>query len=189
MGGELHDGGRATIEAFRAFVDDRPDWEKWELIDGKVVETHSSSRRHQVLIGRLLFELETGKRAAKAPWLCFMGIGTRVPGDHHNEIVPDAMVMPRSDKVIDWTYDVLAAFEVTAQETFDNDMVHKRNFYARIDSLTHYVVLAQDRCEVTVFARSEGFSPRVMKGASAKIELAPLGVSLLLADIYREVLG
>jgi hypothetical protein len=191
MGGELHGGGRATIEAFRAFVDDRPDWEKWELIDGKVVETHSSSRRHQVLIGRLLFELETGKRAAKAPWLCFMGIGTRVPGDHHNEIVPDAMVMPRSHKVIDWTYDVLAAFEVTAQETFDNDMVHKRNFYyahRKSDPLRR-ARTGPVRGDVTVFGRSEGFSPRVLKGASAKIELAPLGVSLLLADIYREVLG
>jgi Uma2 family endonuclease len=178
-----------TITAFRAFVDHRPDGEKWELLDGKIVETHSSIRRHQILIGCLLFQLETAKRAAKAPWLCFMGIGTRVPRDRHNEIVPDAMVMPRSDKVIDWTYDVLAAFEVTAQETFDNDMVHKRYFYTGIDCLTHYVVLAQDRCEVTVFARSEGFSPRVLKGASAKIELATLGVSLLLADIYREVLG
>jgi Uma2 family endonuclease len=189
MGGELHGGGRATIEAFRAFVDERPDWVKWELIDGKIVETYSSSRRHQVLIGRLLFELETGKRAAKAPWQSFMGIGTRVPGDRLNEIVPDVMVMTRTDKVIDWTYDVLATFEVTAPETFGNDMVHKRSFYTPIDSLTHYVVLARDRCEATVFARPEGFSPRVLKGASAKFELAPLGVSLLLADIYGEVLG
>jgi Uma2 family endonuclease len=136
---------------------------------------------------QLLFQLETGKRAAKAPWLCFMGIGTRVPGDHHNEIVPDAMVMPRSDNVIDWTYDVLAAFEVTAPETFDSDMVHKRNFYTRIESLTHYVVLAQDRREATVFARSDGFNPKTLKAENAKIEIAPLGVSLALADIYRDV--
>jgi Uma2 family endonuclease len=187
VGEALRGNGRATIETFRAFVDDRPDWEKWELIDGEIIETPSSSRRHQLLIGSLLFQLETGRRAAEAPWLCFMGIGTRVPGDNRNEILPDVMVMPPTNKVIDWTYDVLAAFEVIGPETAHRDMVKKRNFYARIDSLTHYTVLAQDQRDATMFSRSDGFNPRVLKGADARIEIEPLGVSIALGDIYRDV--
>jgi hypothetical protein len=66
-------------------------------------------------------------------------------------------------------------------------MVHKREFYTRIESLTHYVVLAQDRREATVFARSEAFEPRVLTAADAAIDLAPLGVSIPLADTYRDV--
>ena len=178
---------RTTIKAFRAFADNRPDGEKWELIGGRIVETHSSTHRHQIIIGRLLFELETSKRATSAPWQCFMGIGSRVASDHYNEIVPDAMVMLRTNTVIDWTYDVLAAFEVTAPETFDNDMVHKRAFYARIQRLTHYVVLAQDRREATMFSRSNDFSPLSLKSAGAKIEIEPLGIAIPLADIYRDV--
>jgi len=150
-----------TIEEFRAFIDDRPDWERWELVDGKIIETHSSSIRHQLLIGKLLFELESIRRGGRAPWTAIMGIGTRVPGDQYNEILPDVMVLPRFDKVFDWTCDVLAAFEVTAPETLRRDMVHKRNFYTRIEGLSHYVVLAQDRQEATVFTRSENFSRRV----------------------------
>ena len=95
--------------------------------------------------------------------------------------------MPRSDKVIDWTYNVLAAFEVTSPTSFEQDMDHKRNFYTRIESLTHYVVLAQDRREATVFARSNGFEPEVLNGAETSIVIKPLGVSIPLADICRDV--
>ena len=71
--------------------------------------------------------------------------------------------------------------------SFDSDMVHKRNFYTRIESLTHYIVLAQDRIEATIFARPDAFSPRTLSAASDRIEIAPLGVSLSLADVYRDV--
>ena len=39
---------RTTIEAFRAFIDDRPDDEKWELIDGEIVLNPTATNRHQV---------------------------------------------------------------------------------------------------------------------------------------------
>jgi hypothetical protein len=66
-------------------------------------------------------------------------------------------------------------------------MVRKRSFYARIESLTHYVVLAQDRREATVFARSSGFEPQVLNAADAELEIQPLAISIPLADIYRDV--
>jgi hypothetical protein len=66
-------------------------------------------------------------------------------------------------------------------------MVHKRRFYARVESLTHYIVLAQDRVEATVFARSSGFEPLLLKSISEALEIEPLGVSIPLADVYRDV--
>jgi Uma2 family endonuclease len=181
-------GDWSTIETFRAFIADRHDWEKWELIEGQIIETHSSTLRHQLLVARLLFEIETAKRAANSRWLCIPGICIRVPGDIHNEITPDAMILPRSDKVFGWTYDVLAAFEVTAPETTVRDLDQKLAFYRRIEKLTHYIVLAQDRREATVFTRSNSFEPQILKSEKAKIEIEPLGVSVQLADIYRGVL-
>ena len=41
-------------------------------------------------------------------------------------------------------------------------MVHKRNFYTRIESLSHYIVLAQDRREVEVFCARRGILPDVL---------------------------
>ncbi len=43
-------------------------------------------------------------------------------------------------------------------------MVRKRDFYTRIETLTHYFVLAQDRREVTMFSRADGFLPGKLMG-------------------------
>jgi hypothetical protein len=64
-------------------------------------------------------------------------------------------------------------------------MVHKRNFYTKIDSLSHYIVLAQDRREASVFTRADSFSLNSLTAGA--IELDSLGISLSLDEIYRDV--
>src|SRR5687767_6972401 len=178
---------RIAIEAFRAFIDDRPDSEKWELIDGEIVLNPSATNRHQMIVGNVLFELETIRRRSDNAWQSMPGIGTRHPDDQNNEPVPDVMVVPSSSDVFNWTFDALAVFEVLSPYSLRRDMVHKRRFYQRIASLTHYVVLAQDRVEATVFARSSDFVAQKLADLGAWIEIAELGVVLPLADLYRDV--
>jgi Uma2 family endonuclease len=178
---------RTTIEAYHAFVDDRPESEKWELIDGEIVLNPTATNRHQVTVGTLIHELHKARDRVQANWQILPGIGTRVRDDPHNEPVPDVMVIPSLSEVSNWTFDALATFEVLSPYSLRRDMVRKRGFYARIDKLTHYIVLAQDRREATVFARLNEFEPRTLKAANANLELEPLGIAIPLADIYRDV--
>ena len=178
---------RTTIEAFHAFVDDRPEEEKWELIDGEIVLNPTATNWHQVIVGTLIHQLHMARDGVKANWQILPGIGTRVPDDPHNEPVPDVMIIPSLSEVSNSTFDALVTFEVLSPYSLRRDMVRKRAFYARIDKLTHYIVLAQDRQEATVFARSNGFEPQILSSANAKIEIELLGVSIPLADIYRDV--
>lgn len=178
---------RTTIEAFRAFTDDRPDFEKWELIDGEMVLNPTPTNRHQIIVRNILFELEVARRRTGATWQAIPGIGTRHPDDQHNEPVPDVMIIPQPAEVTNWTFEVLVAFEVLSPFSMRRDMVRKRAFYPTIASLTHYVVLAQDRREATAFARSASFVPRRIAGPDAVIPIEPLGISLPLADLYRDV--
>ena len=90
-------------------------------------------------------------------WEVMPGIGTRHPEDQHNEPIPDVMIVPATSDIFNWTFETLVVFEVLSTFSLRRDMVHKRNFYTRIESLTHYIVLAQDRREATVFARADGF--------------------------------
>ena len=178
---------RTTIEEFRAFIEDRPDDEKWELIDGEIVLNPPANNRHQIIVGNLLYELEKARRRLSASWRVHGGISTRHPQDLENEPIPDVMIVPPFSDIFNWTYDVLVVFEVLSPFSRRRDMVHKRSFYTRLDSLTHYVVLAQDRMEATVFARTEDFAPKALTAPTDGIDLAPLGVALPLADIYRDV--
>jgi Uma2 family endonuclease len=187
MGQVLQSDFRTTIEAFRAFIDDRPDDEKWELIDGEIVLNPTASNRHQVIVGTLIHQLHRARESVGGRWQILPGIGTRVPDDAHNEPVPDVMIIPSLSDVSNWTFDALATFEVLSPFSLRRDMVRKRGFYSRVEKLTHYIVLAQDRHEATVFARANNFEPTVLKEAGDAIEIESLGVSIRLADIYRDV--
>jgi Uma2 family endonuclease len=70
--------------------------------------------------------------------------------------------------------------------TADNDLKWKRAAYTSLPKLTHYVVVAQDAVEVVVFARATGFAEQRLRGADAAVEIPSLGVSLPLAEIYRD---
>ncbi len=54
-------------------------------------------------------------------------------------------------------------------------------------SLTHYVVLAQDRVEATVFARSNAFQAAELREGSGSIDIPELGIAIPLVDLYRDV--
>ena len=59
---------RTTIEAFHAFIDDRPDDEKWELIDGEIVLNPTPTNLHQVIAGTLIHELHKARDRKRADW-------------------------------------------------------------------------------------------------------------------------
>ena len=178
---------KTTIEAFHAFVDDRPESEKWELIDGEIVLNPTATNRHQVIVGRLIRVLLNARDSVSGAWEVMPGISTLVQDDAHNEPIPDVMIVPPLNGVSNSTFEALVVFEVLSPFSLRRDMVHKQNFYTRIEALTHYIVLAQDRREAAVFARSNSFEQQILKAADAKIEIEPLGISIPLADIYRDV--
>ena len=176
-----------TLEAFQAFTADRPHWEKWELIDGELTMQASPKLRHQHIMGNILFAIEATRRQIQADWIAIGGIGTRIPSDDHNEIIPDVMILPADgDDLSNWTYEVIVAFEVLSPGSVRRDMVEKRGIYQRMPALTHYVVVAQDRREVTVFARADGFSRKQLTG-DAVLDIPTLDIRLPLAEIYRDI--
>jgi Uma2 family endonuclease len=181
----LRSDHRTTIAEFRAFIEDRPDDEKWELIDGEIVLNPAPTNRHQLIVGNLQGELHAIRRASNASWESMPGIGLRHPENQYNEPEPDIMIVGRLDAVANWTSEAMVVFEVLSPFSVRRDMVHKLAFYRTIATLTHYVVLAQERREATVFARSDDFKGRRIASGSLVIE--PIGISLALDELYRGV--
>ncbi len=70
--------------------------------------------------------------------------------------------------------------------TEGRDLRWKRTAYTSLLSLTHYIVIAQDAVEVTVFAREDDFAERRIRSLDETIELRSLGISLPVAEIYRD---
>src|SRR5262249_28722495 len=133
------------------------------------------------------FALTNREREVKAPWTVLPGLGVRVSEKDRPE--PDVLVIRsehrrphnRRDR-----NDAMVALEVLSPSTEGGDLRWKRNAYASLPSLTHYIVIAQDVVEVTIFARDEGFAERRIRSRNKAIELRSLGISLPAVEIYRD---
>jgi Uma2 family endonuclease len=76
--------------------------------------------------------------------------------------------------------------EVLSESTADRDLRWKRKVYARLASVMYYVVIAQDAVEVVIFAREAKFAEQQLEAIDATLDLPSLGISLPLAEIYRD---
>jgi Uma2 family endonuclease len=187
MGIPRIDTGPMTVEEFYAFTDARPDEEKWELIDGEAVLNASPGELHQQILKNLLVALAPQERSGEAGWTIIPGIGALISQTSRPE--PDAMILPNGDmRLAGSRRDTRLAsvrFEIISPSTASRDLKWKRSAYANLDALMHYVVVAQDSVDILVFSRDGGFSERRFQSLTDVIALNPPGVSLPLADIYR----
>jgi Uma2 family endonuclease len=181
--------GPMSVEEFYAFTETRPDNEKWELIGGEPILNASPSPIHQWIVKNLVVALTLRERQLKASWAILPGLGVRVSQTDRPE--PDVLVIPRAAASLDSlerdTGEVIVAFEILSPSTEDRDLRWKRTAYTGLASLTHYIVIAQDRVEVVVFAREAGFAERRYRSIDDTIDLSSLGVSLPISEIYRDI--
>ena len=179
--------GPMTVDEFYEFTDRRPDDEKWELIDGEPILNAALSRLHQWIVKNVLVALTLLEREPGATWAVLSDFGVRVSETNRPE--PDLVIFPRSGAALDLQgrdcNDALVAFEVLSPSTEDRDLRWKRAAYTSLASLTHYVVIAQDAVEVVVFARDSAFAEKRLRSLNDSVEVPALGISLLLAEIYR----
>jgi Uma2 family endonuclease len=173
-----------SVEAFFAFTDTRPDHEKWELIDGAPVLQESPTLSHQVIVGNLIWCLLSIRRERRPPWMAIPGIGVRIC--RTSLIQPDFLIRPDTRDSIRECDDAIVAIEVLSESTADRDLGWKRTAYARVASLLYYVVIAPDAVEAMVYARASNFAEQRLESLAATLDLPSLGISLPLAEIYRD---
>ncbi|HLJ55133.1 MAG TPA: Uma2 family endonuclease [Chthonomonadaceae bacterium] len=80
-------------------------------------------------------------------------------------------------------------FEVLSPSTEDVDSGVKFEEYRRLDTVTDYVTVAQDRVEVAHYARqsTHRWTVTIHEAIGDTIALAALDVTITLGDIYRKI--
>lgn len=172
-----------TAEEFFAFTETRPDDEKWELIEGEPVLNATASHLHQRIVRNVLAILTRIEDERRPGWEVLPGLGVRV--SPINVPVPDILIRPFDHLKGVECDDMIVAFEILSPSTADRDLRWKREAYARLATFQHYVVIAQDAVDVAVYDRSNGFAERRIGGVKSSLDLPAVGLSLPLAEIYR----
>jgi Uma2 family endonuclease len=188
MGVPPVDTAPMTVEEFLDFTDTRPDEEKWELIDGEPVLNASPSARHQWILGNLAYLFGVHERQEVRPWTAIPGIGVKVSETDLPQ--PDFLVrprtVPRGGPMSRECDDIIVAFEILSPSTKERDLRWKRGAYMNVPTLINYVVIAQDAIEVVVFGRESPFPEARLKTIDDVLGLPVLGITLPLAEIYRD---
>src|SRR5947209_4139281 len=106
-----------TVDEFFAFIEARPDGEKWELIEGEPVCDATGTWHHQRLLGRIFGALH--ERSCKRSWEVLPGFCVQL--SPYDVAFPDVLVRPRGG--IEMTScicdDAIIAVEVLSPLTAD----------------------------------------------------------------------
>ena len=176
-----------TKAAFLAWVQGQQG--HFELKNGRVIMQAGGSRRHATIIGRFVGQLLA--RLEPDVW-------TVIPTELAVEIgpdirYPDVMVELASlDGAALLTASPVVLVEVLSPSSIATDMTIKLAEYTSLPTLEAYIVASQEEPICWVWQRAGEnrvfpSNPAEIKGRDAVIELAALGNSLPLAEIYRGI--
>ncbi|BCM86628.1 Uma2 family endonuclease [Methylobacterium indicum] len=174
---------RMRVADFIAMIRDRPDEERWELLDGEAVLMAPPGERHQQIVMNLGRQLAT--LAEKLGCRALPGLGLR--NDFIDDYAPIPDLVVRCGPLLPDGYarDPLIVAEVLSPSTMNNDRGRKAAFYQGLQTLRAYLIVYQDEARVEVWSRGNGpdWSPRVL-GRGDTIPLPDLGGEIPVAALY-----
>ena len=176
-----------TIEEFLAFTAQRPDGERWELIEGRAELNASPTDVHQMIAMNIGGWLRTEKQRTHASWRVLLGVGTLVPVSPRSLPQPDVFVKVGPLTGSPTTDDALVLFEILSKSNTKVDQAWRRKVYASIPNCQHYVTVSQSRVTATRYDRSNEWRGTTVAGMKSTLALPALGpvVGIPLTELYR----
>ena len=163
---------------------------KSELLDGQIVGMAGGTYEHAQLAANALWRLaaQLDDRPCRV-----LGSGIRVKAaTRSNCFYPDVSVacgiLEFTDDHRDTLLNPLVVIEVLSPSTETYDRGVKWGEYQLLPSLQHYLLIAQDRMCVEIYTRQgESWLYSSHSEADALVELAAVGCSLRVGDLYHKV--
>jgi Uma2 family endonuclease len=177
---------RLTYDDFVRFPDDGL---RHEIIDGVHYVSPAPFMRHQVLVGRLYFVLETHLRAHPGTAQVFLS-PLDVVLSYYDVVEPDLLLVSGDRAGILTPKNVQGApslvIEVLSAHSRSRDRQLKRDLYER-SGVQEYWLVDPDACRVSVYRRhaGPGFEPEQTLEHADTLETPLLpGFSLALAELF-----
>jgi Uma2 family endonuclease len=180
-----------TLEGYLAL--DRGSGDKHELWDGSAYAMTGASLAHNRVVRNLIVSL-SGRLSGKDCEVLPSDLRVRIPGQARY-LYPDLSVVCGPPELEDEHADTLlnprVVIEVLSASTEAFDRGQKFEAYRAIETLSEYVLVAQDAARVDHFARDaqRGIWTLHPYAGEDTLRFPTLGVSVPLAQIYAGVLA
>ena len=179
-----------TVDQYLAFELQSPS--RHEYLAGEVFAMAGSGSQHNAVATRLF--AATAAHLRGSLWQAFMSeVKVRVRTNMRDYFYyPDMLVISDHDRRADggervpFVRSPRLIAEVISPATENIDRREKSMMYREIASLEEYVLVAQEKCEVTIFRRGEQWRPVIYNALEVVAEFRSIGLSLPLAQIYSD---
>jgi len=173
-----------TPEAYLAFEETTP--LKHEYLDGVVYAMVGATDRHNIIALNVASALRANKPAGCQVFISDMKLRVKLLAGEYYYYPDVLMSCSASDRDPLFREQPVLLIEVASPSTERIDRGEKLNAYRQIDTLAEYVIVNQDRPEMEVFRRKNGWAREVLNADMALV-LECVGVSLSGEQIYDEV--
>ncbi|UMY19195.1 Uma2 family endonuclease [Methylobacterium organophilum] len=176
---------RMQVAEDRAWVEDRPDEERRQPVDGESVPMAPQSEGHRQIVANLLGRLSGLARARD----CRAIPGIAVPSDTMDTFAPIPDVIVRcGPRLRDGdARDPVRVAEGLSPPTMSRDRGRKTDFYRSIPSRHLFLIVYQDEARVDVWRRGDGTTWAEACGLGAVVALPELDGTLAVADLYDDI--
>lgn len=159
-----------------------------EYVAGEIHAMSGASRAHNKISGNLFARFHAGLRGG--PCEVFINdFKVRLESARDEFFYyPDVVVSCHPERIEKYFLSApTLVVEVLSPSTETIDRREKHTHYRQAPTLEEYVLVAQDRCEVTVFRRATGWAGEVFTAAQAQVGFRSVGVTMEMAEIYAGV--
>ena len=177
--------GTMDVDEFMAFLETRPDNERWDLIEGVAVMMAPPSIAHQLIVYNLCNLLNNTFRTQQRPMFACPGTGVRNPGLRNFQPVPDVVVMPGIAGYDLYSENFLLVAEVLSPSNTRTEIDLKLRRYREAPDNLYAVVIEPREFSVEIYAKRANWQPVVLTQADDPIEMPEFGLSCRVADLYR----
>jgi Uma2 family endonuclease len=177
--------GTMDVDEFMAFLETRPDNERWDLIEGVAVMMAPPSYAHQRITRNFCELLNSAFSEQRLDLFAYFSAGVRNPGLRNFQPEPDVVVVPGVAGYDLYSEKFRLAGEIISPTNTRREIDLKLRRYREGPDNLYVVVIEPREFLVEIHARRESWQPKVLKQRDDLVEMPEFGLRCHVVDIYR----
>ncbi len=177
--------GTMDVDEFMAFLETRPDNERWDLIEGVAVMMAPPSYAHQRIASNLCSVLNNAFAARRLDLYAYQRAGVRNPGVRNFQAEPDVVVVSGIAGYELYSERFQLAGEVLSPTNTRTEIDLKLRRYREAPENLYAVVIEPRQFMVEIHAKHAEWQPVVLKAPDGIIDMPEFGLRCRVVDLYR----
>jgi Uma2 family endonuclease len=177
--------GTMDVDEFMAFLETRPDEERWDLIEGLAVTMGPPTYAHQRIASNLRAVLNNAFAAQGHDLFAYQDAGVRNPGLRNFQPEPDVVVVPGVAGHGQYSGRFLLVAEVISPTNIRAEIDLKLRRYREAPHNLYALTIEPRELRVEIHARRADWQATVLTGPDDAIDMPEFGLHCTVADPYR----